>query len=41
MFLVSVYVPPLTKPHWAHLVEAGLLPTEVVSLTELGTMLEF
>ena len=38
--LVSIYVPPLTDPHKAHLVEAGLLPTEAAALTELGAVLE-
>ena len=38
--LVSVYVPPLTDPHKARLVEAGLLPTEAATLTELGAVLE-
>ena len=38
--LVSVYVPPLTDPHKARLVEAGLLPTEAAALTELGGVLE-
>ena len=38
--LVSVYVPPLTDPNKARLVEAGLLPTEAATLTELGAVLE-
>ena len=38
--LVSIYVPPLTDPQKACLVEAGLLPTEAVALTELGAVLE-
>ena len=38
--LVSVYVPPLTDPHRARLVEAGLVPTEAAALTELGAVLE-
>ena len=38
--LVSVYVPPLTDPHRACLVEAGLLPTKAAALTELGAVLE-
>ena len=40
MALVSIYVPPLTDPHKARLVEAGLLPTEAATLTELGAVLE-
>ena len=35
--LVTVYVPPLTTPHF---VEAGMLPTVAASLMELGTMLK-
>ena len=38
--LVSIYVPPLTDPHRTRLGEAGLLPTEAASLTELGAVLE-
>ena len=38
--LVSVYVPPLTRPHRGCLVEAGLLPTEAASLLELDSVLE-
>ena len=38
--LISIYLPPLTDPHKARLVEAGLLPTEAASLTELGAVLE-
>ena len=38
--LISVYLPPLTDPHKARLVEAGLLPTKAASLTELGAVLE-
>ena len=38
--LVSVYVPHLTDPHRARLVEASLLPTETAALTELGAVLE-
>ena len=38
--LVSVYVPPLTDPHRTRLGEAGLLPTEAVSLMELGAVLK-
>ena len=38
--LVSVYVPPITDPHRICLVEASLLPTEAVALTESGAMLE-
>ena len=38
--LVSVYVPPLTFPHRSCIVEAGLVPTEAVFLTELGTVLD-
>ena len=32
--LVSAYVPPLTDPHRAGLVEAGLLPTEAASFDQ-------
>ena len=38
--LVSIYVPPFTDPHKARLMEAGLLPTEAVTLTKLGAVLE-
>ena len=38
--LVSIYVLPLTDPHRARLVEAGLLPTKAAALTELGAVLE-
>ena len=38
--LVSVYVPPLTSPHRSRIVEAGLVPTEAVSLMELGAVLD-
>ena len=38
--LISIYLPPLTDPHKARLVEAGLLPTEAAFLTELGAVLE-
>ena len=38
--LVSINVPPLTDPHRTRLREAGLLPTEAASLTELGAVLE-
>ena len=37
--LISIYLPPLTDPHKVRLVEAGLLPTEAASLTELGAVL--
>ena len=38
--LVSVYIPPLTSPHRACLVKAGLLPIKAVSLLELCAVLE-
>ena len=38
--LVSIYLLPLADPHRARLVEAGLLPTEAASLTELGVVVE-
>ena len=38
--LVLVYIPPLTSKHRGCLVEAGLPPTELASLLELGTLLE-
>ena len=40
VILLSVYLPPLTDPHKAHLIETGLLPTKAVSLIELGAVLE-
>ena len=40
MTLVLVYTPLLTAPHRSHLVEAGLLPTEAASLTELSAVLD-
>ena len=40
MALVFIYVPPLTDPHKACLVEAGLLPTKAAALTELGAVVE-
>ena len=38
--LVYIYMPPQTDPQRTRLGEAGLLPTEAASLTELGAILE-
>ena len=38
--LVSIYMLRLTDPHRTRLGEAGLLPTEAASLTELGIVLK-